>query len=454
MKTALLLAAATFTLQAADVNVPFEKYKLPNGMRVILSRDSSVPVVAIYLVYGVGARSEEKGRTGFAHLFEHMMFQGSANAPKGMHFKLVESNGGNLNGSTHPDFTDYFEVLPSNKLAVGLWLEADRMRNLAITDENLTNQKEAVKQERRLSFDNRPYNTAIVDRWPELAFRNWQSSHSLIGSFEDLNAASVADVSKFFKTYYAPNNAVLAVVGDINTSEAKKWIETYFAGIPAQPQPKHPDMSEPAKVEPKTEVYKDALAQVPMVILGYPGPARRSPDYYALVILDVLLTGGESSRFQQNLVKGKQSVISYEANLGWPFAGPSDYKDPGHWAASLMYKPNFKGAQIVDRVQGEIDKIQKEGVPPAELERAKTFLRAARVRELQTSLNRAQLLAQYELFDGDPNLLVSELDKFAAVTPQQIQAVAKKYLTPDRRSVLDIQPAPKTSSAAPTQGGK
>src|SRR6267142_5664738 len=239
---AILLCAV---LQAAQPVIPIEKYTLKNGMRVILSRDNAVPVITMYMIFDVGARAEEKGRTGFAHLFEHMMFEGSAHAPKGTHFKTVEANGGNLNGSTHADYTDYFEVLPSNKLAVGLWLEADRMRSLAITDANLTNQKEAVKEERRLSFDNRPYNTAIVDIWPQLAFRNWQSSHSLIGTFEVLNAASVDDVAKFFKTYYAPNNAILSIVGDIRPPEAKKWIETYFGDIPAQPQPKHPDLSEP-----------------------------------------------------------------------------------------------------------------------------------------------------------------------------------------------------------------
>jgi zinc protease len=216
-----LLFCGAFLANAADVTIPIEKYQLKNGLRVILSQDNAVPVVSVYLIYNVGARSEEKGRTGFAHLFEHMMFEGSANAPKGMHFATVESNGGTLNGSTHADFTDYYEILPSNKLATALWLESDRMRSLAITDENLKNQKEAVKQERRLNFDNQPYATAIVDVWPTLIFQNWQSSHSLIGSFEDLNAASIADITKFFKTYYAPNNAVLAVVGDIQPAEAK-----------------------------------------------------------------------------------------------------------------------------------------------------------------------------------------------------------------------------------------
>src|SRR5215813_4949761 len=239
-------------LAAADYTVPIEKYTLPNGMRVILSQDNAVPVVAVYMIYDVGARSEEKGRTGFAHLFEHMMFEGSANAPKGMHFATVESNGGVLNGSTHPDYTDYFEVLPSNKLATALWLESDRMRSLSINDENLKNQKEAVKQERRLSFDNQPYATAMVDVWPTLMYQNWQSSHSLIGSFEDLNASSVDDVSKFFKTHYAPDNAVLVIVGDIQMPEAKKLIAAYFGDIPSQPQPKRPDLSEPAGAKPQS----------------------------------------------------------------------------------------------------------------------------------------------------------------------------------------------------------
>src|SRR5260370_12119593 len=221
-----------------------------------------------------------------------MMFQGSANAPKGLHYKLVESNGGVLNGSTHPDFTDYFEVLPSNKLPVALWLESDRMRSLDITPETLANQKEAVKQERRLSFDNQPYATAIVDKWPELAYKNWSNSHSLIGSFEDLNAATVDDVRKFFKTHYAPNNAVLVIVGDFQTADARKLIETYFADIPSQPQPKHPDLAEPPSTPPPTLVYKDKLAKVPQLIIGYPGPARRSADYNPMVRVAAILTRG------------------------------------------------------------------------------------------------------------------------------------------------------------------
>src|SRR3954453_16093180 len=357
---AYLLAPAALAWGAAEVTIPIDKYELKNGLRVILSQDNATPVVAVYILYDVGARAEEKGRTGFAHLFEHMMFEGSANVPKGMHFATVESNGGNMNGSTHPDFTDYFEVLPSNKLATALWLESDRMRSLAITDENLKNQKEAVKQERRLSFDNQPYATAIVDVWPTLMFRNWQSSHSLIGSFEDLNASTVEDVSKFFKTHYAPDNAALVVVGEIQIPETKKLIETYFADIPSQPKPKRPDLTEPADFKGETRVYKDPLAQVPAVIVGYPGPKRRSPDYYALNMIDAILTLGDSAWLRQDLIKGKQSVIQYEANLGWPFASTMDYRDPEAYAMFLLYKPNFTGEQIVAQVQEELAKLQNQ----------------------------------------------------------------------------------------------
>jgi len=437
-----LLLAGGFLARSADVTIPIEQYQLKNGLRVVLSPDNAVPVVTVYLMYNVGSRSEEKGRTGFAHLFEHMMFEGSANAPKGMHFATIESNGGVMNGSTHPDFTDYYEVLPSNKLATALWLESDRMRSLAINEENLKNQKEAVKQERRLSFDNQPYATAIVDVWPTLIFRNWQSSHSLIGSFEDLNSSSVADVAKFFKTYYAPNNAALVIVGDIKTPETKKLIETYFGDIPSQPQPKRPDMTEPAGFQGKTEVYKDALAQVPGVVIGFPGPKRRSPDYYALNMIDAILTAGDSSRIRQDLVKGKRSVVQYEANLGWPFASALDFRDPEPYAIFLLYNPRFKASDIVTQVQDEIAQLQEKPVDAKELERIKTQLRASRLKDLQSSLSRAKTLAQYTVTDNNPGLINTELDAMLAVTPAQIQAAAKKYLTPQNRAILEIQPAP------------
>ncbi len=443
--TGTLLAAAALLPSAAGagLTIPFAKYRLGNGLRVILSRDTSAPVVAVYVIYDVGARHEEKGRSGFAHLFEHMMFQGSANAPKGVHFRTVEANGGDLNGSTHADYTDYFETLPSNKLPVALWLESDRMRSLAITDANLANQKEAVKEERRMRMDNRPYVTAIVDAFPKLVFQNWQNSHTMIGSFEDLNAAGTADVAKFFKTHYAPNNAVLVLAGDFEAAEAKRWIETYFADIPAQPRPKLPDTSEPAAAGPRWEKYDDKLAQVPGVIVSWPGPKRRSPDYYALSMLDAVLTAGNSSRFKLELVKGKESVVSVEANLGWPYGSARDYREPGVYSIFAVHKPAFTARQVVEQIGGEIDRIRKEGVPAKELARVKAYLESSAILELQGVMRRAAVLGQYEIFDGDPSFVNTEMDKLLAVGAEEVKAAAARYLTARRRSVLEIAVSPK-----------
>jgi zinc protease len=449
-------ASLSFAATESDLHIPFEKYKLQNGLRVVLARDTAVPVIALYVIYDVGARSEEKGRTGFAHLFEHMMFEGSANIKKGEHFKYIQANGGAMNGSTHPDYTDYFETMPSNKLSLALWLESDRMRSLAITPENLKNQQEAVKQEKRLSFDNQPYNTAIIDAWPALTYGNFQSSHSLIGSYEDLEAASVDDVSKFFRTYYAPNNAVVVIAGDFDSAEARKLVEQYFGNIASQPQPKRPDMTEPVRAEGRTKTVTDQHARVPAVVVGWPAPTRHSQDWYALGMLDAVLTGGQSARLQLDLVKGKQSVIQYEANPGWPFESLNDFKDPGQYAAFLLYKPNYTADQIVGQLQEEIDRIVKEGVDDAELQRVKAMLRYQKVTGLQTSLDRAKLLGQYELLDGKPEMVDQDFTNLFAVTSQQIQAVAKKYLTATRRDVMAIQPAPPAappSTPAPAAKG-
>src|SRR5262249_49419139 len=247
---------------------------------------------------------------------------------------------------------------------------------------------------------------------------------------------------KFFQTHYAPNNAVLVIVGDIQIPETKKLIETYFGDIPSQPAPKRPDPTETAAFKPQTKVYKDPMAKVPAVILGYLGPKRRSPDFYALNMIDAILTLGDSARVRQNLVKGKQSVIQYEGALGWPFAGTLDYRDPEAYGIFLLYNPAFKADQVVSQMQDEIAKLQNTPLHPAELERIKTQLRATRIKELQSSLNRAKALAQYAVADGNAELINTELDSTLNVTAAQIQAAAKKYLTPERRSVLEIQPAP------------
>jgi zinc protease len=253
-------------------------------------------------------------------------------------------------------------------------------------------------------------------------------------------------VARFFRTHYAPNNAVLVIAGDVEADEARRLVEEHFGDIPPQPRPDPPDLSEPPVAEPRGDVYRDPLARVPAVLLGYPGPARRSEDFNALVMLDLVLTGGESSRFQQNLVKGRKSVIQFEANLGWPFAGPADYKDPGLYAMYLLHNPAYSGGQIAAQVEEEIARVQTEGVEAEELERARTYLRASRIRQLQSSHARAALLGRYELLDGRPELINTEVAGFLAVTPEQIRAAAGRWLDPARRTLLEIVPAAQEES--------
>ncbi len=443
-------ALAVFCLAAAHpaaAQAPMEKYKLANGLRVILLRDNAVPVITTYVIYDVGSRSEQKGRTGFAHLFEHMMFEGSGSLKKGEHAKYVQENGGSLNGATHPDYTEYYETLPSNKLALSLWLESDRMKSLAITDESLTNQKEAVKQERRLRFDSQPYTTALIEKWGSMMYGNFQNSHSMIGSFEDLNAATTEDVSKFFRTYYAPNNAVLVIAGDFETAEARKLVEQYFGRVPSQPQPPRPDMTEEPRAAGKTENYLDAKARVPALVIGWPAPARHTADWYALNMLDAVLSGGNSSRFQLDLVKGKQSVLQANTGVGFPFQDLPSYKGPGMYTGLFIYKPTFQGQQIVDQIQAEIDRIVTEGVDAKELDRVKAVLRFNKANTLQRTFARAQAAGIYEILDGKPELAEQDYNALIAVTSAQMQEAAKKYLTAARRDVLFIQPAP--PAAAP-----
>jgi len=445
----LLLAAAAMFPADLSIHIPFEKYKLPNGLRVVLARDTSVPVVAVYVVYDVGARMEEKGRTGFAHLFEHMMFEGSANVKKGELFTYVSASGGEANGSTHFDYTDFYETLPSNKLALGLWLESDRMSGLTITEENLKIQKDAAQQEKRKNYDSQPYRPAISEQWPAMIFGDFHNAHSVMGSFEDLRAATVEDVASFFKTYYAPNNAVLVISGDFETAEAKKLVNGYFSAIPSQPQPKRPEFKEAPRTQGKTQTVKDANARVPAMVVGWPAPPRHSPDWYALNMVDAVLTSGDSARLKLNMVKGSMSLLQADTNLGWPNAGPIDFKDPAYYAGMLIYKPNFTSQEILDEFQTELDHIARDGVGRTELERLQAVLRFSKATAMQTALSRAKLLGIHELLDGDAGYAEKDYANLFSVTSEQMQAAVSKYLTASRRDVLIIEPAPLAPQGAP-----
>src|SRR6266496_558798 len=284
LSTILFLCSLTFLVKAqtaATVHVNYKETTLKNGLRVIIVEDQSTPVVAISVNYNVGSRNERRGRTGFAHLFEHMMFKGSENVGSGEHFVLVFNNGGTMNGSTNEDRTNYFEALPANQLDLALFLEADRMRSLAITKDNLDNQRNAVQEERRLGVDNQPYGKS-GEVQQDLIYDNFAYKHSVIGSMEDLNAASVEDVSQFFKTYYAPNNAVLALVGNFNRNDALTRIARNFESIPRQPNPPPVDMTEPEQTSERRASVEDVLARSPRVDLAFKAVPGNTPDFYAL----------------------------------------------------------------------------------------------------------------------------------------------------------------------------
>ena len=444
---ALLAATVTATAQKAP-HYPIEQFQLPNGMKVILSQDHSTPVVGLALAYNVGSRNEQQGRTGFAHLFEHMMFQGSDHVGKGEHPRIIGAAGGVMNGFTRAEDTTYVETVPAEKLPTILWLEADRMRSLAVTAENLKNQQEVVKEEKRLSFDNRAYSSAIAVRLPELAYSNYANQHSTIGSMADLDAASLSDVKSFFKTYYAPNNATLVLVGDFDPKQARELVTNAFKDIPKQPTPPKTDLTEPAQTAEKRAIMTDPLARLPGLMMAWHGPSLNDPDRYAVDILCDILFGGESSRGYQEIVKKRQLALQVQGGL-------QSQRGPSLINVISIYPPNVKEADLEQAITAQIEAIQQSAPSVDELNRIKTVQRAQRYARgvggfggLDTMLGRAIAIADYAVFQGDPNLVNTEMEHYMAVTPEQVQAVAKKYFTPQNRSVLEV----KAGAGAPTPG--
>ena len=319
--------SGTFNLSS----IKLEQFTLDNGLRVILNQDNSVPVVAVAVYYDVGSRNEKKGRTGFAHLFEHMMFQGSENVGKAEHFQYVFNSGGTMNGTTSTERTNYFETLPANQFRLALWLESDRMRSLKVTEENLDNQTKAVQEEKRLNYDNRPYGE-VFNLLNEMVYKNFANSHSTIGSMKDLDDATVEDVKEFFRIYYAPNNAVLVISGAFEPKTAKELVKKYFATIPKQPAPPKIEVSEPKEVAEKYKKYEDKLAPLPAFIMGWKIPARRTPEHNALALAGTLLFEGESSRLYQKLVKGDEVIVQL-------FGIPDERRGPSGMAIGAIPKP-------------------------------------------------------------------------------------------------------------------
>jgi predicted Zn-dependent peptidase len=421
--------------------IPVEYHTLDNGLKVVLSEDHTAPTVVVAVYYNIGFRIEPKDRTGFAHLFEHMMFQGSENLGKMELIRLVQNSGGTLNGSTRFDFTNYFEILPAHKLETALWAEADRMKGLAITQENLTNQQGVVTNEVKVNVLNQPYGGFPWLDMPQYANKNWYNAHNFYGELKDLEAASLTDVQAFFDTFYAPNNAVVVVTGDFVSADALDFVKKYFAAIPSAELPEKPDLSEPRQEEAKRFVKEDRLANRPALAFAYHIPEKNTPEYYAMGLLDQILIQGNDSQLYQVLVqkKGLTGSVSGGINL---LGNMFNYDGPILWTGYLFHDNEISADTILQEIQQVIEKLQTEPVEQAVLERAIVKMRSNLYDSMEDyyGAGLADLLACFALFENDPARINHIEKNFRAVTPELMMQTAKDYLRTTNQTVLIVKP--------------
>ncbi len=436
-----LPAVASATPRPAAFTVDFQYHTLDNGLKLILSRDTTAPVVTVAVYYNIGFRIEPRDRTGFAHLFEHMMFQGSENLGKMEFIGLVNANGGVLNGSTRFDYTNYFEIVPAHKLETMLWAEADRMRGLNITSDNLANQQGVVKNEVKVNVLNQPYGGFPWLYMPQFANENWYNSHNFYGDLNDLDSATLADVADFFARYYAPNNAAVAIVGDFEPAEALAMVEKYFADIPASAEPiVMPDISEPRQEAEKTESMTDALATRPGFAFAYHVPERLTPEWYAMGLIDQILLQGDDSLLHQALVKQAGITDGIGGGINALLGNMLNYKGPMLWSASFIHDQDSSTEQILQVVDGVIEQFKSQPVDAAVLSRALVKWRSDYYDQVSSTFGfgAADLLASLALFDDNPGL-INEFEKgMQAVTPELIQQTAQEYLRSSNRTTLQL----------------
>jgi predicted Zn-dependent peptidase len=423
------------------LSFPVVRHTLGNGLRVVLSPDRSAPVAGVAVYYDVGFRSEPEGRTGFAHLFEHLMFQGSVSLEKGEHSKLVQGNGGSFNGSTNTDYTNYFEELPSEALEVGLFLEADRMHGPRITEENLQNQISVVKEEIRVNVLNRPYGGFPWIHLPPVMFRTYNNAHNGYGSFEDLESATVDDAADFFKRYYAPANAVLCVVGDFDADKTLALIEKHFGGVKKRSRPKRPSFAEPVPDTERRAVRHDPMAPSPAVAIGYrvPDPLGDMTEYLAAVLAVDVLADGDASRLFQRVVK-KDQLASHLFGYVGLFGNPFEVRDPTMAQVMAYYHGADNPDGLLAAVDAEVEGLVAGGVTDDELERARNSWLSSYFQRCDNFMQRGLTLATLEQQRGRPDLLNELPAALAQVGPDDIRAAAERWLRPDSRAVLDIQP--------------
>jgi predicted Zn-dependent peptidase len=440
---------------AQGFKVPVDYFTLPNGLKVVVSEDHSAPVAVVEVIYNIGFRVEPKGRTGFAHLFEHMMFQGSAQVKKMEHVSLMQEAGGIVNGSTRFDYTNYFQALPVNALERAIWLEADRMRSLDVSAENLKNQQNVVSEEVRVNVLNQPHAAfEWLDIW-QRANTNWANAHNFYGDLAELEAATLDDVRSFFKTYYAPNNAVLVVVGDTTAAEVRKLAEKHFGSIPKQALPAAADISEPPQKEEKRFTREDKLARTPALAVGWHLPERMTRDFFALSVLDPLITGDDSARLYQKLVR--QDRLAMQVIGAFNFLGSNwDVKGPMLYTVRVDYLNDKTAAQVLTAIDSVLAEIRAKGITEAELAQSKTALKSSFLEDMEGGMmprfGRANLLAAFSLFDNDPgrvNTILAELEK---VTVEDVKAAAGRWFIPANQTSIDSRPVAKPGTGA-GQGG-
>jgi predicted Zn-dependent peptidase len=440
----LLVLPAPLLAQAG--RIAYDQFTLPNGLTVVYSEDHSTPIVSVDVWYDVGSRNERAGRSGFAHLFEHMMFQGSANVKKAEHFQLVQRAGGSMNGSTQEDRTNYYETLPSNRLSLALWLEADRMRSLAITQDNFENQRETVKEERRLGVDNRPYAAAFTDglTWPFDSASCFAYAHTVIGSMADLNSAKLPDVQAFFDTYYAPNNATLVVVGDFNPAELRQLVNQYFAGVPSHPAPEPVRCAASTASSGARREVRDPQANLDAVLRFYRIPEHRHADTPALEVLNLILGQGESSRLNVAVVRREKVAVGTGA-----FLNPNGARNgPGVFMAFGIVNQGIPVDRMDSVIGIQLDSIRAEGITADELAKAKNVLRASFITSRETTLGKAEELHHYRMFHNSIDEINTDLDRLLAVTIEDVKRVANTYLAPANLTLVIIR-----AGAAPASGG-
>ena len=448
---ACLLALVGSAYAAGDWKVPAATKKFPNGLVVVVSEDHSAPTFGLCISYRIGFRLEPEGRTGFAHLFEHMMFEGTPVAPKGTFDRVIEGGGGSNNADTRYDFTEYIDTAPASALDPVLWLEADRLKTLDFAPEHLENQRKVVEEEVRVNVLNQPYGLFYVINLPGKAFDRFPNAHNFYGDFKDLDAAKIQDVEDFFKHYYAPNNAVMAIAGDVTPEDVFAKVEKYFGGIAPRQVPPKPDLAEPPQTAERRSTEQDALARVPALAIGYRMPPRHSHDAVVGALVGELLHNGQASLLYQALVKDKKVALEVDGGVNFVFGNPFEYDGPTLLTSFIIYPPDLKEDDILTAYDAALSSLAAQGPRPMALNGIVSKMQSDWYSNMEIPIDRASLLSHATLLDGNPERVNEIPGELARITPEEVRAFAAKYLVKSQRTIINRVPAP---TAGHSESGK